>query len=134
MMTRRLFDSRRKLPFRTRRITALGRTVEEYRIPPAMKQHVLEKLYPFSPVPQLGEMRYDLHEEKLFQVRDYRVIRDRGMNLLVSPYFPSSGGMVIDWAPADWADGGGGFTIERLGTGPEGAGGAFLITGKFGPE
>ncbi len=131
-MTKSL-DVTRRLPFKTRPLEALGRTVEEYMIPVAMRGTVLEVLYPFSPVPRLGEVRYDLHEGKLFQVRDFRVIRDMGMNWLVSPYYSSSGGMVIDWAPPDWAEGGGSFQIERLATGPESAGGTHLITGKLGP-
>ncbi len=93
-----------RLPFKTRKLEAHGRTVEEYLIPAAMKRVVFEILYPFRPVPRLGEVLYDLHEEKLFVARDYMVIRDMGMNLLVSPYYASSGGMVIDWAPADRAD------------------------------
>jgi hypothetical protein len=37
-------------------------------------------------------------------VRDYRVIWENGQNLLVSPYYPSSGGTVIDWMPPDFED------------------------------
>jgi hypothetical protein len=126
-------DSTTRLPFKTRPLEVLGRSVEEYIIPEAMRGEVLEELYPFSPVPRLGEMRYDLHEEKLFQVRDFRVVRDMGMNWLVSPYYPSSGGTVIDWAQSDWADGGGSFQIEQLGSGSESGGGMHLITGPLGP-
>jgi hypothetical protein len=44
---------------------------------------------------------YDLHEEKKFTVRQFRVTREGGMNMLVSPYYPNSGGSVIDWVPAE---------------------------------
>jgi hypothetical protein len=109
--------------------------VEEYLIPEAMRLAVLESLYPFVPVPLPGEMRYDLHEEKLFQVRDFRVTWELGMNWLVSPYYPSSGGTVIDWAPVDWADGGGDdFHIQRLAADPEAGGGTFMISGPLGPD
>ena len=45
----------------------------------------------------------DIHEDKTFKVRDFRVTREDGMNLLVSPYYPNSGGTVIDWVREEWA-------------------------------
>jgi hypothetical protein len=123
-----------KMPFPTRPLKVQGGTVEEYVIPEAMKAEVLEHLCIFKPVPSLNEMRFDLHEEKLFCVRDFRVIWSRGFNWLVSPYFPSSGGTVIDWAPADWADDGPGFHFDAtpLRSDGEGSGpGAYLITGRL---
>ncbi len=47
--------------------------------------------------PALDARRYDLHERRDFTVREYRVIRERNRNFLVSPYYPRSGGMVVDW-------------------------------------
>jgi len=78
--------------------------VEEYIIPDDRKEEVLRQLYLFDPVPSLDEERYDLHEGKTFKVRDFRVVWDNGHNFLVSPYYPSSGGTVIDWMPTDFAD------------------------------
>jgi len=92
-----------RLPFRTRTVELFGRTVEEYSIPEVMKGPVLDLLYPFRPVPRLGDVRYDLHAGRLFVVREFRVFRDMEMNFLASPYSASGGGLVIDWAPADWA-------------------------------
>jgi len=43
-----------------------------------------------------GEM-CDLHERKPFKIRDFLVIRCGEGNLLASPYFPRSGGMLLDW-------------------------------------
>jgi len=93
-----------KLPFPTRPLEVHGGTVEEYIIPADKKQEVLDQLYPFDPVPSLDDEVYDLHEGKLFRVRDFRVTWEDGMNYLVSPYYPSSGGSVIDWMPAEFAD------------------------------
>jgi len=93
-----------KLPYPTRPLEVLYGTVEEYVIPEDEKAQVLDQLYIFKPVPSLDEERYDLHEDKKFKVREFRVIREGGRNWLVSPYYPSSGGSVIDWAPADWGD------------------------------
>lgn len=93
-----------KLPYPTRPLKILGATVEEYIIPEEKKKEVLEQLYIFDPVPSLDEERFDLHEGRKFTVRDFRVIREDGMNFLVSPYYPNSGGSVIDWMPADFED------------------------------
>lgn len=94
----------RRLPYPTRQLKVFGGTIEEYIIPEDKKQEVLNQLYLFDPVPSLDEQRFDLHEGKIFTVRDFRVVREGGKNFLVSPYYPNSGGSVIDWMPADWAD------------------------------
>ncbi|NMA41868.1 MAG: hypothetical protein GX946_00635 [Oligosphaeraceae bacterium] len=73
----------------------------EYIIPESDKAAVLRQLYPFSPCPELHEIRFDLHEEKYFRVGDYKVIRELGWNFIVSPYYANSGGMVIDWMEKD---------------------------------
>jgi len=80
---------------------AYGPDAQEYEIPPEARESVLEQLYPFKPCPKLTDKRFDLHEQKPFHVSDYRVIRCRNRNMLVSPYYPRSGGMVVDWMPCD---------------------------------
>ena len=50
-----------------------GTSVEEFIIPEEDKGLVLEQLYPFSPVPALTDVVYDLHADKTFVVRDFRV-------------------------------------------------------------
>ena len=92
-----------RLPFPTRPLKVHGGTVEEYVIPDEKKMEVLEKLYPFEGVPSLDEESFDLHEGRLFKVREFRVTREHGMNFLVSPYYPHSGGSVIDWMPPEFA-------------------------------
>ena len=82
-----------------------GTWVEEFIIPEEDKEIVLEDLYPFSPVPKLTDEMYDLHADKTFIVKEFRVTWERGMNFLVSPYYPESGGTVIDWMDQDsWVD------------------------------
>ncbi len=93
-----------KLPHPTRRLQVQGGMVEEYIIPEEKKAEVLAQLYIFDPVPGLEEERYDLHEGKRFRVGDFRVTWEHGENFLVSPYYPSSGGTVIDWMPVDFDD------------------------------
>ena len=88
-----------KLPFPTKWIQCNGGACEEYIIPDEKKQEVLERLYPFLPVPSLDEKRLDLHEDKTFRIVEFKVVYDNGMNMLVSPYYFSSGGSVIDWMP-----------------------------------
>ncbi|MCE5277378.1 MAG: hypothetical protein ABFD92_12190 [Planctomycetaceae bacterium] len=97
-------DHEQKLPYPTRPLKVGQDVVEEFIIPPDDKQAVLEQLYLFTPVPSLDEMMFDLHEGKLFRVGDFRVTWENGQNWLVSPYYPTSGGTVIDWMPPDSAE------------------------------
>ncbi|MBM3284391.1 MAG: hypothetical protein FJY81_00795 [Candidatus Aminicenantes bacterium] len=88
------------LPFPLRTVqTALG-SVDVYEIPEEQKGAVLEKLFPFRPIPRLGTLMEDIHAEKTFQVKEFMVTREEGMNVLASPYYLESGGTVIDWVPA----------------------------------
>lgn len=98
-------DEPLKFPLEVRLRDARGRPVsEEYVIPLNAKKAVLHLLSPFVEKPELNEILFDLHEEKKFLVADFKVVRENGMNYLVSPYYYSSGGTVIDWVPADFAD------------------------------
>ena len=45
---------------------------------------------------------YDIHADKKFMVKEFRVTWEHGMNYLVSPYYPESGGTVIDWWDENW--------------------------------
>lgn len=74
-----------------------GTSVEEFIIPDEDREIVLEQLYPFSPIPKLTDEIEDLHVNKKFIVKDFRVTWEHGMNYLVSPYYPEGGGTVIDW-------------------------------------
>lgn len=87
----------RPLPFPTHPLKVNGGYVDVYVIPEEKKGAVLKALYPFVPVPSLDAEMLDIHEDKTFRVRDFMVLRSPGMNWLVSPYSPSSGGTVIDW-------------------------------------
>lgn len=92
-----------KLPYQTRPMYfPNGVSVEEFIIPDEDRELVLEQLYPFSPVPKLTDVMYDIHADKTFIVRDFRVTWEHGMNYLVSPYYPESGGTVIDWWDENW--------------------------------
>ena len=83
---------------------AYGPDALEYEIPQEDKGEVLKELYPFFPCPQMTEERFDIHEQKKFCIKDFRVIRERNRNMLVSPFYPVSGGMLIDWGPVDMED------------------------------
>jgi hypothetical protein len=93
------FQIEQPLPFPIRPWVINGVSVPEFIIPEEKKEEVLGVLYPFSPVPSLDEQMYDLHADKIFTVRDYRVTCEHGMNYLVSPYYAEAGGTVIDWVP-----------------------------------
>ncbi len=80
-----------------------GTSVEEFIIPEEDKEIVLAQLYPFSPIPKLTDEMEDLHSGKKFLVKDFRVTWEHGMNYLVTPFYPESGGTVIDWvSESDW--------------------------------
>lgn len=76
-------------------------TSEEYVIPDEEREAVLAQHYPFEGAPNLDDEMEDIHAEKTFRVRDYKLVRENGCNLLVSPYYYESGGSVIDWMPLD---------------------------------
>ena len=87
-----------RLPYPTRKMKApWGKPLEAYIIPEEDKEKVLKELYPFVDTPSLNTVMLDLHENKCFTVRDYLVIREGKQNYLVSPYFGSTGGSVLDW-------------------------------------
>jgi hypothetical protein len=94
-----------RLLFPTRTIGTGTAAIEEYIIPEEQKDRVLEDMYPFEPIPKLTDMMFDLHEERPFQVREFRVVRGKSMDYLVSPYFFRSGGTVMDWMPPDFKPG-----------------------------
>lgn len=100
-MDETLFNLEPRLSFPILTAPAAWGGMEEYDIPMNQKAAVLKKLYPFDPVPKMDDVMFDLHAEKTFRVSDFRVVRDGGMNMLVSPYYPESGGTVIDWMPED---------------------------------
>ena len=94
-----------KLPYQTRPMYfPNGASVEEFIIPDEDRELVLEQIYPFSPIPKLTDVMYDIHAEKTFMVKDFRVTWEHGMNYLVSPYYPESGGTVIDWWDENWSE------------------------------
>ena len=85
--------------FPTRLLEMPGGAVTEILVPESRKEEVLRQLYPFVGVPGLDDEMYDLHEDRPFKVRDYKVVVSDGVHFLVSPYFARSGGSVIDWIP-----------------------------------
>lgn len=89
-----------ELPFPTLKHDCFYGVVEEYVIPEVHRADVLKLLYPFFPVPKLNKLMVDIHEDRAFYVRDYKVVKDSLGLWLVSPYYFSSGGTVIDWMPA----------------------------------
>ena len=89
------------LPYPTRHVKVSGGfVVEEYIIPEDKKEAVLKLLYPFKNVPHLDKVMIDIHENKRFRVRDFKVIQGPDRPFLMSPYWETSGGSVIDWFPA----------------------------------
>ena len=89
------------LPFPTQPISTLYGDTVEYLIPDGQKEKILKKLYPFGSPPAMTQTLMDIHEKKTFVVKDFKVVQQGDYVLLVSPYFASSGGSVLDWEPLD---------------------------------
>ncbi|MGN0867088.1 MAG: hypothetical protein ACI4SG_05370 [Oligosphaeraceae bacterium] len=76
-----------------------GPATREYVFPAEKREEIFRRLYPFTPLLSLTDRVYDLHQGKTFLVGEYRVIRERERNILVSPFYPQTGGTVLDWLP-----------------------------------
>ena len=101
-LCRELLGAMAELPYPMREVRcADGIVQQEYIIPDEERETVLNRLYFLEPVPRLDDEMFDLHEQKLFKVRDFRVIRWNGTNILASPYFDRTGGMLVDWMEPD---------------------------------
>ena len=83
-------------PIKTIESNILG-TVSYYDIPDSDKGKILKIMYPFWPIPRMNDYYLDIHENKKFRVSDYMLIREDSKNYVVSPYYPHSGGMAVDW-------------------------------------
>lgn len=82
-----------------------GVVLRKYVIPPEDKEKVLAQLWFFmEKPPKLSARLCDIECGKVFRVGDFDVYREGTMNVLASPYYPESGGTVIDWVPPSWAD------------------------------
>ena len=75
-----------------------GTFTKEYEIPEEEREEVFQKLYLFDSPPSMDTVMLDIHEGKKFKVKDFRVIREDGGNFIVSPFYPVSGGTLLDWA------------------------------------
>lgn len=88
------------LPYKLKPLRlAYGEDTQVYDIPKDKREEVFESLYFFQNRPNMEDTIYDIHEQKFFTASEYRVIRERGRNILVSPYYASTGGTIIDWIP-----------------------------------
>lgn len=92
-------DPRLPFPTITRPGPGLVGASEEYLIPEAAREKVLLELYPFADPPKLTDVMIDIECEKRFVVKDFKVVREAGRNLLTTPFYYESGGTVIDWWP-----------------------------------
>ncbi len=100
-----MVDAAPELPYPLKPLQmAYGPDEQVYDIPEDAKPGILDDLYPFCPAPRPDSEVFDLHEQKCFVFRDAQVIRYNGRNLIVSPYYARSGGMAVDFLPAECAD------------------------------
>lgn len=87
-----------ELPYLLRPLEmASGPAEQVYDIPEEAKAEVLKRVWPFEECPGMDDELFDLHESRYFRFREAQVIRYKDRNLMVSPYYAHSGGMVIDF-------------------------------------
>jgi hypothetical protein len=64
-------DEEEQLPYPLVR-NSQRKACEEYLIPDADKKAVLKRMYPFEDIPELDSELFDLHEESIFVVKDFK--------------------------------------------------------------
>lgn len=95
-----MLDEAPELPYPLKELPlAYGKPAMAYEIPEDKRAEVLRELYPFVECPAPEDTIYDLHECKFFKAKEFIAIRERNRNMLASPYYASTGGMVVDWIP-----------------------------------
>lgn len=110
-----LTGRRAELPYPLKEVECADGTVQRiYQIPDEDKAKVLADLYPMTDAPSIDDTLYDIHERKEFKVRDFLVIRWCEGNLLASPYFPCTGGMLVDWIDPAKVEGNGTIVDVRV--------------------
>lgn len=65
------------------------------------KQKYLQENHPTGPVPDLDHEFVCIHCNKIFKVRDYKVIEEDGFPYISCPDAPECDGTVIDWIVLD---------------------------------
>ncbi len=93
-----------RLPYPTVQRGTRNFPSEEYVIPPQDREKVLKQMWLYVDPPVMDAVMIDIHCDKRFVVSEYKVVRESGRNLLVSPYYYESGGTIIDWWPVDGGD------------------------------
>jgi hypothetical protein len=98
VLIKRIVNPSAELPYPLINVETEEYGIEQwYDIPLDDKQEVFDELYPFIEKPSLDDVMIDIHENRTFKVEDFKVIRFDGFNMLVSPYYFSRGGTVLDW-------------------------------------
>ena len=58
----------------------------------------LKKCWPFKGrKPKADQMFFDIHSQTVFEFREARILRYNRRNILVSPHYLATGGMVVDF-------------------------------------
>lgn len=86
------------------KITSIGTMEYVYDIPENDKEMIFRDVFPFENFPKMDSILFDIHERKSFIFKDSLVIRWKNRNMLVTPYYLSSGGTVLDMVEDEWTD------------------------------
>ena len=85
------------LPFELEPITCANGAVEYlYKISPTRIRAALELCHGTEGLLDTKKEIFDLHSKKTVTVDELRILRYKGRNIVVSPYYAESGGMLVD--------------------------------------
>jgi len=92
-----MIPKERILPFALEPITCANGAVEYlYKISPTRIRAALELCHGTEGLLDTKKEIFDLHSKKTVTVDDLRILRYKGRNIVVSPYYAESGGMLVD--------------------------------------
>lgn len=84
-------------PYRIRSVTtANGHVAHMYHIPLDERIPIMQRLWPFWPVPDAEYKLYDMHSGQTVLFRECGIIRWNRFNMVVAPDYLNTGGMAVD--------------------------------------
>ena len=72
-----------------------------YEIPEEDKEKIWKSLNPFMTSFTMDDILLDIHSNKKFALKDFKVIRSNGRNFIASPYYAEAGGTLLDFVPPE---------------------------------
>ena len=96
-----------ELPYRKEIVTCKdGSKCRLYKIPQEDVLKIINEIFPYELHKQFTKNSkvYDLHSRNTYNVTELRILRWSRRNVVVSPDYPNTGGMVVDLMPPEMRD------------------------------